>query len=65
MIDGDFSRVAVLIPCCNEEVTIAKVVVDSRRELPGATVWVYDNNSSDRAAELAREAGTRVASEPR
>ena len=40
----DTSRIAVLIPCYNEEVTIEKVVSDFRRELPGAPVYVYDNN---------------------
>lgn len=57
--------VAVLIPCYNEEVTIAKVVDDFRRELPGATVYVYDNNSTDRTAELARAHGACVRPEPR
>ena len=59
------SRIAVLIPCYNEEVTIAKVVADFRRELPGAAVYVYDNNSSDRTAELAAAAGAAVVPEPR
>ena len=57
--------VAVLIPCYNEEVTIGKVVDDFRRVLPGAEVWVYDNNSSDRTAQVAREHGARVRREPR
>lgn len=53
-------RIAVLIPCYNEEQTIEKVVADVRRELPEAVVYVYDNNSTDRTAELAREAGAVV-----
>ena len=53
-------RIAVLIPCYNEAPTIAKVVRDYARELPEATVYVYDNNSTDGTAELAREAGAVV-----
>ena len=61
----DPSRVAVLIPCYDEEATVAKVVSDFRRELPGARVYVYDNASSDRTAELAAAAGAIVVPEPR
>ena len=57
--------VAVLIPCFNEEQTIGQVVDDFRRMLPGADVWVYDNNSTDLTAEVAREHGARVRREPR
>lgn len=53
-------RIAVLIPCYNEEVTIADVVADFRASLPGAVIYVYDNNSTDRTSELARAAGARV-----
>ena len=53
-------RIAVLIPCYNEEKTIAKVVRDAKAALPDAVVYVYDNNSSDRTAELAREAGAVI-----
>ena len=53
-------RIAVLIPCYNEEQTIEKVVADVRRELPEAAVYVYDNNSTDRTAELAGAAGAVV-----
>jgi glycosyltransferase involved in cell wall biosynthesis len=53
-------RVAVLVPCFNEEAAIAKVVADFRAALPGATVYVYDNNSTDRTAEVARAAGALV-----
>ncbi len=55
------SKKAVLIPCYNEEVTIEKVVKDFRRELPDAVIYVYDNNSTDRTAEIARKAGAAVA----
>ena len=53
-------RIAVLIPCYNEEKTVQKVVSDTRRALPGAVIYVYDNNSTDRTAELAKEAGAVV-----
>ncbi len=57
--------VAVLIPCYNEELTIGKVVDDFRRVLPEAVIWVYDNNSTDRTAEIARAHGALVRHEPR
>ncbi len=57
--------VAVLIPCYNEAPTIAKVVADFRREMPEATVYVYDNNSTDGTAELAAAAGAVVRAESR
>ncbi len=57
--------VAVLIPCYNEAVTISKVVSDFRRELPFASIYVYDNNSTDGTARLAREAGAVVRHETR
>lgn len=59
------ARVAVLIPCYNEEVTIGKVVDDFRRELPEADIYVYDNNSKDRTSEIACEHGAIVRLEPR
>lgn len=59
------SQIAVLIPCYNEEQTIAKVVDDFARELPEATIYVYDNNSSDNTAAIAREHGAVVRSESR
>ena len=46
-------KVAVLIPCYNEELTVAKVVSDFRAVLPEAEIYVYDNNSTDRTSELA------------
>lgn len=53
-------KIAVLIPCYNEEKTIEKVVRDFRTQLPEAVIYVYDNNSSDRTAELAEKAGAVV-----
>jgi Glycosyl transferase family 2 len=58
-------QVAVLLPCRNEETTIAAVVADFRRALPDATVYVYDNASTDRTAAVARRAGAIVAHVPR
>lgn len=58
-------HVAVLIPCYNEELTVGKVIDDFRRVLPGASIYVYDNNSSDRTAQVAREHGAQVRFEPR
>lgn len=58
-------RLAVLIPCYNEESTIATVVGDFRLALPTATIYVYDNNSTDRTIEEARRAGAVVRSEYR
>jgi glycosyltransferase involved in cell wall biosynthesis len=57
-------RIAVLIPCYNEEHAITQVVRDFNAALPGAAVYVYDNNSSDRTVELARAAGAQVRHEP-
>ena len=53
-------KIAVLIPCYNEALTIAKVVADWKAALPEATVYVYDNNSSDGTDEIARAAGAEV-----
>lgn len=53
-------KVAVLIPCYNESQTIEKVVNDFRKVLPEATIYVYDNNSSDNTAEIAANAGAVV-----
>jgi glycosyltransferase involved in cell wall biosynthesis len=53
-------RIAVLVPCFNEEVAIAKVVAEFRKALPGAVIHVYDNNSTDRTAAVARKAGAVV-----
>lgn len=56
-------KIAVLIPCYNEERTIAKVVADAKAALPEAVVYVYDNNSTDRTAEAARAVGAVVREE--
>jgi glycosyltransferase involved in cell wall biosynthesis len=59
------SRIAVLVPCFNEEAAIATVIADFRKVLPSAEIFVYDNNSTDRTIEVAREAGANVRSERR
>ena len=63
-INGERRRkmdeIAVLIPCFNEEITVGKVVRDFKRALPQATVYVYDNNSTDKTVEKAKEAGAIV-----
>ena len=53
-------KIAVLIPCYNESLTVEKVVADFKKELPDATIYVYDNNSKDNTAELAKKAGAVV-----
>jgi glycosyltransferase involved in cell wall biosynthesis len=58
-------KIAVLVPCYNEEAAIATVVGDFRAALPGAVIYVYDNNSKDRTAARAREAGAVVRNESR
>ena len=62
---ADIGSVAVLVPCYNEAVTIAKVIDDFRRCLPDAIVYVYDNNSTDGTADIAREHGAVVRHESR
>ena len=61
----DYSNIAVIIPCYNEALTIGKVVDDFHRELPDATVYVYDNNSADNTAQIAKQHGATVRHEPR
>lgn len=61
---GETPRIAVLIPCHNEEVTIAQVVAEFRKELPSADIYVFDNCSTDATAARAREAGATVVSSP-
>ncbi|WP_458388417.1 glycosyltransferase family 2 protein [Sphingomonas sp. F9_3S_D5_B_2] len=56
-------RIAVLLPCYNEEAAIAATVAGFREALPGATVYVYDNNSRDRTCEIAAKAGAVVRTE--
>lgn len=58
-------KIAVLIPCYNEEQTIGKVIDDWKNELPEATIYVYDNNSTDRTYEIATQKGVVVRKEPR
>ena len=53
-------KIAVLIPCYNESKTIKKVVNDWKKALPKATIYVYDNNSTDKSDKLAKEAGATV-----
>lgn len=53
-------QIAILIPCYNESKTIRKVVEDSKRALPEAKIYVYDNNSTDNTAEIAKNAGAIV-----
>ncbi|MCH3942340.1 MAG: glycosyltransferase [Atopobiaceae bacterium] len=57
--------IAVLIPCYNESLTVGKVIDDFKAALPGAAVYVYDNNSSDGTGDIAREHGAIVRLEPR
>ena len=56
-------KIAVLIPCYNEELTIEKVIKDFKKELPEAKIYVYNNNSKDRTPEIARENGAIVVNE--
>ena len=56
-------KIAVLVPCYNEELTVEKVVSDFKKELPDADIYVYDNNSKDRTSELALKAGAIVKKE--
>lgn len=65
MFENNQPSIAVLLPCFNEEVTIGKVVRDFKAALPDATVYVYDNNSTDRTAEIAAAEGAIVRREPR
>ena len=58
-------RIAVLVPCFNEEAAVATVVADFRKALPSAIIYVYDNNSSDRTVAVARAAGAEVRGERR
>src|ERR1700720_917870 len=58
-------RIAVLVPCYNEEAAVATVIADFRKVLPSAEIYIYDNNSSDRTIAVAREAGAQVRSERR
>ncbi len=59
------SKIAVLVPCYNEELTVEKVVNDFKHELPEADIYVYDNNSKDKTVELAIKAGALIGKETR
>jgi glycosyltransferase involved in cell wall biosynthesis len=63
--DRKSPRIAVLVPCFNEEAAIAKVVGDFQKALPAATIYVYDNNSVDRTIAVAKDAGAVVRRETR
>lgn len=65
ILRGSMTKTAILIPCYNEELTIGKVIDDFSREMPGADIYVYDNNSTDRTAEIAIAHGALVRKEPR
>ena len=65
MLENSNPSVAVLLPCYNEEVTIGKVVRDFKTTLPQADIYVYDNNSTDRTAQIAAAEGAIVRKEPR
>ena len=56
-------KIAVLIPCYNEELTIEKVINDFKKELPNSDIYVYNNNSKDKTEEIARENGAIVVNE--
>lgn len=58
-------KIAVLVPCYNEELTIAKVIKDFKKELPEAEIYVYDNNSKDKTSQIATENGAIVRRERR
>lgn len=58
-------KIAVLIPCYNEELTVEKVISDFRKQLPNADIYVYDNNSTDNTAEIAKKAGAILRKENR
>lgn len=58
-------KIAVLVPCYNEEITIGKVIDDFKKELPQAIIYVFDNNSTDRSAAIAKERGAIVYKEPK
>jgi glycosyltransferase involved in cell wall biosynthesis len=64
-MNSDAHSIAVLIPCFNEETTIATVVADFRKALPAAEIFVYDNKSTDMTASVSRKAGAQVREEGR
>ena len=62
---ADSNNIAVLIPCYNEAITVGKVIDDFHQALPEATIYVYDNNSSDGTGEIAQKHGAVVKRECR
>lgn len=54
------TKIAILIPCYNEELTVGQVVGEFREQIPDADIYVFDNNSTDRTVEVARQAGARI-----
>ncbi|MDR0880425.1 MAG: glycosyltransferase family 2 protein [Clostridioides sp.] len=58
-------KIAILIPCYNEEITVKAVIEDFQRNIPEGDIYVYDNNSSDRTAEIAESSGAKVVKEYR
>lgn len=59
----DENKIAILIPCYNEELTIGKVITDFRKELPKAEIYVYNNNSKDKTVEIAKDKGAKIINE--
>jgi glycosyltransferase involved in cell wall biosynthesis len=59
------TKIAALIPCYNEELTIDRVITDLRNAMPEATIYVFDNNSTDRSAEIAKSSGAFIIKEKR
>ena len=59
------ARIAVLVPCYNEALTVSRVVAEFRKALPGCAIYVYDNRSTDGTGDIARAAGAQVRREPR
>ena len=64
-VETALPRIAVLVPCFNEEAAVATVIADFRTALPSAEIYVYDNNSSDQTKAVAHQAGAQVRSERR
>ena len=62
---SEMPRIAVLVPCYNEALTVARVIADFRQALPGCVVYVYDNRSTDGTGDVARAAGAQVRREAR
>ena len=58
-------KIAAIVPCYNEELTIEKVIADLRKYLPSANIYVFDNNSKDKTAEIAKSSGATVIKEKR